>query len=448
MKLLRVLKNELASEALGWVEQGLVSKEQAEKILGLYDAELPSGDKNARGYNILMTLAALFIGLAVIVLVSANWEDIPRAVRMIGLISVTAATNLMGVRAYHQQREGTAKIWLFLGAIFYGTSIMLIAQIYHLGEHFPDGVYWWMLGILPLALITKGFILMLMSIVLTFIWFFIEAGMGFMPWSFVVFMIIGLYYSIQLHGSVLIFFASVFGLNLWLVTLSCWWLGRSKGELDTSIETAVLSSACTIFTVVIGAWMERRAGSDRLKTYGGVIRLWGVRAGLVMLLVFSFKGVWREFLGAKFEHPEMLVLALILGVGTFLAAAVMQLREHSDRETLLKLGVTGLCVVFWATAIVASGFSENSSLSIWVVSTNLLAVVCGIALIVEAVHETSTAYFYMGIGVLLLLAVFRYFDLIGDYIGAAILFMVCGGILMAAARFWKKYSTKAEEQTV
>ena len=34
----------------------------------------------------------------------------------------------------------------FLGNIFYGASIILIAQIYHLGEYMPDGVFWWDTG--------------------------------------------------------------------------------------------------------------------------------------------------------------------------------------------------------------------------------------------------------------------------------------------------------------
>jgi uncharacterized membrane protein len=58
-----------------------------------------------------MTLAAFFVGLAVIVLVSANWEDIPRAFRMGGLTAVTAAANAMGIRAFMQKRESIGIRW-------------------------------------------------------------------------------------------------------------------------------------------------------------------------------------------------------------------------------------------------------------------------------------------------------------------------------------------------
>ena len=187
LKLIRLLKRELASEALRWVQKDLLSRDQAQNILKLYGTQLPEGDQSARGYHILMTLAALFMGLAFLVLVSANWEEIPRAVRMGGLIAFTAGANIMGIRAYSQERSSAGTIWLFLGSILYGTSIMLIAQIYHLGEHFPDGIFWWILGVLPLALILKSRSLMLMAQSLALIWFATESALNFKPWSFALF---------------------------------------------------------------------------------------------------------------------------------------------------------------------------------------------------------------------------------------------------------------------
>ena len=96
-------------------------------------------------------------------------------------------------------------------------------------------------------------------------------------------------------------------------------------------------------------------------------------------------------------------------------------------------------------AILAVAFFPGDG-HIWQVVGNLIAVCCGVALIVEAVHETSTASFYMGVGMLLLLALFRYFDLVGDYVGAAILFAVCAAVLMGAARFWRRFSSRSYSQ--
>jgi uncharacterized membrane protein len=440
VKLIRVLRKELASEALGWVKEGFISREQATRILEQYETSLPGDDQSAHGYRILMTLAALFIGLAVIVLVSANWEEMPRAGRMLGLIAVTSAANAMGIRAYMQERESTGKIWLFLGALLYGASIMLIAQIYHLGEHFPDGIFWWIMGILPLALLTKNRILMLMSITLSFIWFFVEAQMLFMPWAFVLFMGAAIWFSVQLRRSVLSFFAAIFGLNLWVVVLSSWFLGRGEGRLVSGFDTFVFASACTIFTVVAGAWMQRSAATDRLRDYGSVIRIWGVRSGLIALLIYSYEEPWKSLFESKFEHRAMLYLSLLIGFGSWLFAGACQLRANQTRQTAFRLAVTGMAVCFWTAGLMTAAFVEGSNPVHWQIASNLVAVLCGVALIIEAVKETSSAYFYLGVGMLLLIALFRYFDLIGEYVGAAVLFMVCAGILMAAARYWRRFS--------
>ena len=74
MKLLRLLKKELAGEALLWVEKGLIARDQASRILELYETELPEDDGGARGYTVLMTLAGMFMGLAGLVLLETNTQ--------------------------------------------------------------------------------------------------------------------------------------------------------------------------------------------------------------------------------------------------------------------------------------------------------------------------------------------------------------------------------------
>jgi protein-S-isoprenylcysteine O-methyltransferase Ste14 len=78
------------------------------------------------------------------------------------------------------------------------------------------------------------------------------------------------------------------------------------------------------------------------------------------------------------------------------------------------------------------------------IATNLLLVITGIWLIRRGIDEAITHYFYTGVGVLLLTALFRYFDLIGDYIGGAILFIIAAIILFGAARYWRSRTLKKE----
>ena len=181
MRLLRLLKNDLAKETTNWVAEGIISTEQAVTLCSRYGVDYHNQSRHSYGYFVLLALGYLFIGLAVITLLSANWDDIPRAVRMLGLIGLTLGVNLFGLYQYHSDHRPAAIVWFFLGALFYGASIMLIAQIYHIGEHYPDGVFWWALGVLPLALLLESALLMILAMALAFIWFFVETGLNFYP---------------------------------------------------------------------------------------------------------------------------------------------------------------------------------------------------------------------------------------------------------------------------
>ena len=124
-----LFKKELAKETHGWVADGLISQEQAEQIGVRYGVDVNNPDGSSLAYRVLVTLAYLFIGLALIVLIGANWEEILRFVRMAGLILLTVCTQLVGIYQVRQGRDQSGIGWIFLGNLFYGASIILIAQI-------------------------------------------------------------------------------------------------------------------------------------------------------------------------------------------------------------------------------------------------------------------------------------------------------------------------------
>ena len=108
---------------------------------------------------------------------------------MSGLIALTLLCNGIGLFAWQRNKPGVTVLWFFLGGLMYGASIMLIAQIYHIGEHFPDGIFWWALGVLPLALLLRSNLIMALATALAYLWFFVEAGMGFYPLLFPLFLL-------------------------------------------------------------------------------------------------------------------------------------------------------------------------------------------------------------------------------------------------------------------
>src|SRR5690606_3916140 len=79
-------------EAQQWVEQGLVQRDQAERILERFDTSLDDRRHWSLGYVVLVGLAILSLGLALFLLISHNWDEWPRAARMAGLVLVTLSS--------------------------------------------------------------------------------------------------------------------------------------------------------------------------------------------------------------------------------------------------------------------------------------------------------------------------------------------------------------------
>ena len=136
MRLIRILKYDLCREVAAWVGAEIISTEQAESIWARYGVDYHNLSRRSFAYHVLVGFGCLFIGLSLMTLVGANWDGIPRAIRMAGLIAFTLGANLAGLAQFKREKPSAAVVWFFLGGLFYGVSIMLIAQIYNIGDRF------------------------------------------------------------------------------------------------------------------------------------------------------------------------------------------------------------------------------------------------------------------------------------------------------------------------
>jgi hypothetical protein len=147
------------------------------------------------------------------------------------------------------------------------------------------------------------------------------------------------------------------------------------------------------------------------------------------LLYFSFEGAWDELLGSYWR-----LFAPTLGIVLACSALAIGL---SARSTQGRASVW-LTVAAYLGMLGAALWLDDDAYSLgFQVATNLLLVGLGIWLILRGIQARISHYFHVGVAVILLTGLLRYIDLVGDYIGAAILFAVFAAVLLAAARFWK-----------
>jgi uncharacterized membrane protein len=431
MRLIRLLKNDIAREAAEWVEESLISEAQAESVCERYDVDYHQVNNSSLGYNVLAGLGYLFIGLAVITILGANWDDIPRAVRMGGMIALTLLTQGFAIRKYLAgDHAGAAGIFI-LGNLFYGASIILIAQIYHLGEHMPDGIFWWALGSLPFGLLLKSPLVTLLSAILAIIWFFVESNMGFYPLLFPIFIAGSLYVLATGKRSMALLLTTVASIGIWFeYSLSELW--RDSRYFQFEAEHVAVSAGLFTLIYAFSHWLNKK-DSVLAKDYGAVLAFWSLRFGLIFMLVMGFKQPWESLIKADWEHQSTVVLLAFLFSCTALYFA-------NRAKKLLPIAII---VPFYLVSLLMVLISPNDSDAIvFQVLYNLALIGTGVWLILKGIHDGISHYFFLGVASILITALMRYIDLIGDYIGGAILFTVFAILLLGAAKYWKGFQVK------
>jgi uncharacterized membrane protein len=144
----------LRSELELWRSRGLVSAEQADGILDLYETPQETAARQAsRGVFALLAVAGVFFGLAALLLIGFNWEALPAFVKLTLIVSTVLGTH--GLAFGLRERWGSpraAELLFFVGCLLYGAGIALIGQIFQINAHWPDALWWWAIGTLPFAL--------------------------------------------------------------------------------------------------------------------------------------------------------------------------------------------------------------------------------------------------------------------------------------------------------
>jgi len=127
-----------------WLEKDLIDAPTAEALSR--DVEANEGNLFSFGF-ILAVMAALLLGAAILLLVAANWEMIPRLVRVGGLFAIILGGYVGGAVLKRRGSDAIAEaLWLIAAAAF-GGSIALIGQMYHLSGDEASAVMTWCIGV-------------------------------------------------------------------------------------------------------------------------------------------------------------------------------------------------------------------------------------------------------------------------------------------------------------
>lgn len=335
----------LKEELPDWVARGWVSPGADRAILDHVAASGGGAPFLTYAFSIL---GVLLLGSGIVTYFAANWGEIPKLVKLIilfGFMWLAYGAAWHALRDEHAPLLGQAL--LLLGVILFGSNIMLIAQVYHIDSHFPNGVLMWSAGALIAAYLTRSQPALVAAIVLGWLWTTLEHDYYWLRssahWPFLILwaaflpLIYRHNFRAALHLALLALliwsvhafgFSDLFwhtGTKLYLVQfyflayLAMFLLGMVFATYDRLANFArpvqrygifaALASAYLLTSpnVQSGRWSHWNEGNLRLAASGGWLMLTFIGLGLVVVLA-----LWHRARTSSSGHPAYLKWGQVL----------------------------------------------------------------------------------------------------------------------------------------
>jgi uncharacterized membrane protein len=452
------LRTWLQVELTTWQQNDLISGDQVRSILSQYETDLTARQRNQNVFLIALGgLAALLMAAAVLLLVSFNWQAIPAAGKLTIIFGGLLATYGAGAVSWRNGYPRVAEVIFFFAALLYGAAIWLIAQIFHMSAHYPDGYFWWALGVLPLALILDTLPLHALFAVLLAAWFSTEI-FGYRHLGAILF-------GWRMHGVPnIVFLAPVLAApGLWLayrrqsfprvviyLSLIVGWVCLQPVAWQWDDASGYFIAAVGAMLLVLG---ESHLPSSKLSIPYRVLGVLLYGCALLPLSSHWYYRYWHQS-----THVTLMTLVIAVSTGLVLAAAEyvrFRLLESGQKQQAdavadirqrqwLPLALAGVIALLTLLPALSGSSSENGDplaqiLAILIANAAMLAL--AVWLMWVGLRDDRSQPFVAGIVYSLIWMFARYADLFGiegGMLGAAALFAACGVAIGGFAWFWHR----------
>ena len=143
----------VARKTQKWVENGLISDEQARRI----NAFEQSRKSFLSLFSIIMFLGFLSIALGIAAIVASNWADISDAAKLSSMFVLLTACAVGSARVRRSHPAAFTGGMLFYAVLLFA-AIGLVGQIYHIkSDTYAAFLFWSVLAFPPVLLMNKGF---------------------------------------------------------------------------------------------------------------------------------------------------------------------------------------------------------------------------------------------------------------------------------------------------
>jgi len=407
----------LKKEVPAWVEQGWMEKPGGDAIL----ASLNGASKHHISTTFSI-LGVLLFGAGVITFVASNWDEISKLTKLAILFGSIWAT--FAAALWCRLRE--LYVWLseavlLLGVILFGVNIMLIAQIYHIDAHYPDGVLAWALGALLVAWLMQSKPVFVASVLLVMLWTGMEAfDFREFHWQFM--LVWGLQVALLIR-------CDWRGMTHLMAMSFLLWSGFSFFSITTmtsGFDVIYLMQSYFIFYLILFLLGMHLLLSPKMVSYGEIIQKYAVVVALACFytLTFPHNG---SFSGAPVLWFWVTALLLVVLASLALWHRKRALQQHTRQDYhiwgLALLGVTLLLILVNMTA-----FSANP---LFAIAFNIVYSAMLIWLIFFGMRTGNSLLVNISFLFFAITLLSRYFDTFWQLLDRSLFFMA-GGVLLVA----------------
>lgn len=430
-----------------WVTQGLITPAQAEALRRLHPepkAGLPWG------MLIFSGIGAVVIGLGIILLLAYNWQAIPKFAKLGLIFGALIAAHAGGLRCLKagDWRRQLGEALGVLGTMLFGAGIWLIAQVYHIDEHYPNGFLLWGMGALVLAWALPSISQGVLAVAALTVWGATE----------------GLDFHDAVHWAPLLLVAGVGGLAwkersrlLLAVTLAGFYfllLTNAAGCRGSLAFPAAMN--VSVLLVGLGVLAHR---APRFSESAGILRFFGWLGFLAAAYLLSFHDVaedaleWHAHLMKEKLWMPLVVygwlpFALVLATWTW-AALRLRTRPTDVPAPLAEQWLLPLAAVLsqvLAVGLPLSGGGMINSVELAAAGIfNLIFLAVAGTWMAKGCREGELRPVILGSLLLIALVVARYFDLFDSLAWRGLAFVVTGGVLFAEGFFYRRARQQSEE---
>lgn len=152
------MRNLMSREGKKWVEEGIISSEQYERIVSRYKPEKRS--------NLLPIFASILIGLSILTFIASNWDGIPHLVRVLIIVVGMTAFYISGEMFHRRGNSSIGEALIGIGVISFGAGIILLGQMFHFQSYDARAFIIWALAALFIVQLWKSKYFLLLAIVI------------------------------------------------------------------------------------------------------------------------------------------------------------------------------------------------------------------------------------------------------------------------------------------